>query len=792
MEILIFIIIACVIAYFVYNNLSETQFQKGVNLLQQGNTSLALEKFTELKEKHDQAGLKVAEIKFQIAQKLIQENHSEKAVSALKEVLEIRKGIKRNTINKKGLVAIEVKTSGEIAKIHYQKAQDFLKNGDTISAYSSFEEALLWCNEDTQIIKINSFIELAKIDYQNGVKGEKVNNFKSAIADYQKALSHFQSIEKSNFYYNVKSRIEICKFKQNITPDKVVLDELTDKNISSKNDLMFRYALYLAQNNEIPKCENVLSKCFHNSNVAEVIKIKTFCKEFYIEQAVKAIENINQIIFGENYEKSLQLYNQFDKIIPIIKKGLPNLLKEVEKIKSYLFSKLINQYFDNEAFEKLISHIASFPNFYEQPELLKNIGIACLRLANDNKITISNYQIIISTWLSAVYSDKVMLSSLDATTWDDDYTFTLIDSIGSQYIFENEVENVNFDDVSDDNISIGYTQKELVSIFESALDKISDAKLSKQAQDFYNAEKQALEKIIQTISTEIVYVPPYFAIQHNLNSIVLEHLALAFEDDQDMSILESGLRYVKDKAPIIFEHYKTAESFMSVCINAIKQKSVATLQSQNNNSNKAALNKFPALKKGFEEQMIRAFGAITDKESENENIIPLFEEVINLSPNKEQLKYQCANFITDLSIAKINNDKMKNERGLELLIKAYQLNSDSSRVTHNLAIVAKFNCMDMLNNGISTVCKTKLQELVKIKNALLTQNLRSELLPVYNGILRDIGKNNPNLLRLIKAAIEPPTISNIDDLLNGITSLNGAGLELVANLKLIKSLTEQK
>jgi hypothetical protein len=559
---------------------------------------------------------------------------------------------------------------------------------------------------------------------------------------------------------------------------------------------MFRYAFLLSQKGEISKCENILTKHFGSSNSLEVQKLKTYCQEYYTKIALKEIEKINEIMFSDNLNQTTKLYTDFDKITPIIKKGLPKLLTETEKVKSYLFSKLINQYFENGEFENVISHITKFTDFYEQPELLKNIGITCLRLANEGKITNTNFQNIISTWLTAVYSDRVILNSLATTSWDDEYTFTLIHSIGSHYAFDNEVENVNFEEVSEDNISIGETQRELLSFFETALSKITDSKLSKQVQEFYSQEKEAIEKIIETISTEIVYAPPYFAKQHNFQDTILKYLAEEFESKQDTSILQIGFRYVKNNKPSIFEHYENAQKFVVACTNAIKQKSITTLKSQNLATNKTALAKFSNLKANFEEQMIRTFNGIIETEAENENLIPLFEEVINISPTKEQLKYQFANFIIDLAIAKINNNKINNEKGLELLIKAYQLNNKSARVAENLAIIAKVNCVDMLNESISNSCRSQLESLKKIKNGLLTQNLRNQLGEIFNGIMNQIRQGGAENAKPFEDYIGIKTQRTLLEELLGNrlgdnqVSLNATGIELAQKLKLIYELIQ--
>ena len=190
--------------------------------------------------------------------------------------------------------------------------------------------------------------------------------------------------------------------------------------------------------------------------------------------------------------------------------------------------------------------------------------------------------------------------------------------------------------------------------------------------------------------------------------------------------------------------------------------------------------------------MVKAFDSISNKEEENENIIPLFEEAINISASKDQLKYQCVNFIADLCVVKINGKRMKNERALELLVKAFQMQPKNSRIAHNLAILTKFNCMDMFNGGISSPCRSKLQEIIRIKNQPLIQNIKSELFDLFFDFMRNLENNNdPDVVRLFERAIGirfARPRSPFDDIILGGKSLNDEGRDLASKLKIIYQL----
>jgi hypothetical protein len=905
MGILIFIAVTAGIGYFVYNSLPATKFTKANELLTAGNLELALQKFYEIKEKHNEAGVKIAEIKFQIAESLINDRNNTEALKELQTVLEVRKGIYLNTINMPAFTAIETKArkviydihykeavslfnKGQInlaltnlenlkgkhskadvkiaevrlyiaeqalksnklddddvlllfsnvldvqkgmkssfskenskrfkeleqkaieaiTNIHYQKGQSFLKETKLDLAVDSFNAALKWCNDKMQNTKANCIAALIKIDYKKGTINEQKRNTKKAIVDYKNALGHFLENQKNTLFYDIQARIEICKLKENITPTKRNLTRLAGKNISSKNELMFRYAVHFAKKNEIEACEKILDDYFITNNSIEITQLRTFCKEYYQRKALMKIDLVNKVVFKNISEETTQLYNDFDNISITIKKGFPELSKKVDKFKPYLFSRLISEYFENEAFEEIITHITSFEKFYEEPELLKNIGIACLRIANNQQITSANYQNIISTWLTTVYSDRVILNSLEVTDWDDDYTFTLLNSIGSEYAFENDVENVNFDEVSSNNICIGETQRQLVSYFEAALNEISNADLSKKIQMFYNTEKEAIEKIITTISTEIIYAAPSFAKEHNLQDTILKHLVAEFKESEDISILEIGLLYTKGKQPTVFENYQIAKKFVSNVLHAIKNRRSIALGNQNTSSNKNALAQFPKISENFEGQMNMEFHSIMQEE-ESIATITLFEKGIEISSNKEQLKSKCSDFITNLVISRVNDGNMNNETSLLYLVKAYELNKNNHRISNNLATIVRFNCSDMLNNDISNAAREKLERLARIKNGLLTQSLKNELVEVFNTIMTQIRQNEEEVIKLfekeigirktrdfgiddyeltLKISIFEAKRTNKHDFNPFGPSLSREGLQLAAKLKIIYNL----
>ncbi len=89
------------------------------------------------------------------------------------------------------------------------------------------------------------------------------------------------------------------------------------------------------------------------------------------------------------------------------------------------------------AFEKL-KKVHS--DYLDNLTVLRNIAIVCLNMAESEQLNDSNYKEVISVWLTAIYQEKLFIKSLDYTSWDNSFTFSLYDAFG--HFNENTVGNL--------------------------------------------------------------------------------------------------------------------------------------------------------------------------------------------------------------------------------------------------------------------------------------------------------------------------------------------------------------
>ena len=121
----------------------------------------------------------------------------------------------------------------------------------------------------------------------------------------------------------------------------------------------------------------------------------------------------------------------------------------------------------DKAFDKLLT---MYPGYIDSDNQFRNVAIAALGLVESGNADGNVLKYAISIWLSAVYTDRLFVKSLDYTSWDDNFTFTLQGSLGKtrDYSYDNIPDNINFDaPVDNQNIAIKDVQSSLSARMET-------------------------------------------------------------------------------------------------------------------------------------------------------------------------------------------------------------------------------------------------------------------------------------------------------------------------------------
>lgn len=739
MEVVIVLVIIAVVGYLIYQSLPNTKLEKAQSLFNAKDYVQAINILNGIFEKHVDAPAKLAECKLKLGQ---QTSVKSEKLKYFNEVTEIRKRIS-NSASVGKFDSIEAKALFEIAKIQYEETKnDIEKLNQNIRFIDTANKK--GSESDFSSLKTKHFNDLADNHFKKAIEKEKSGKNSESVQSYNIAKDFAEKSNNDTVLNNSVARIAICQLKRN---DKISLDNLSKIQKSDKNyqkELYYRYAIQLLKSKEYSEAENIITTHL-NFQSSEIDKLKEILNAEKNNNAVKKVAEINNSI-EKLYNNSLSteelksLYDSIDKVSNDISFLDNQLSEKISAIKPTLFNRLLTQYISGEQYGNAITIIQKYPKFWESPELLKNLGICCYGYTSKGLLTERNYCIVISGWLTSVFSDRVILKSLDDTTWDDNYTFSLSEAIGSNYSQHEEIpDNVNYDEVTETNISIGATQKELLQQFETIIHKeIQDVKLSKLVNDFYDSEKEAIEKVIEVVENDIFFATPYFATSNGINNEIIKELDNDYHSYSNENALEAGVPYIKNSNSTVVYQYFFANDLVDRVITAINNENSTAIKNLNTRDNKKWIEKFDNISSSVEDKLFNAIANKISEDDENEKLISVMEECISFSNQNEKLKHQYSSYVANYCISKVNDEEIDHFKALTLMKGAYLRSPNNPRVVKNFITLIRFNLMDMLNdrtrrtteiytildwvkNNMSQTYKQNSNELSKARREILQQ-----------------------------------------------------------------------
>jgi len=754
MEVVIILIVIGILGYVFYQTLPNPKFQKANSLFDSGNFDEAIKILETIFAKHPEAPSKLAECKLKQGQKA----KGNEALKYFSDAVEIKMRLPSNA-DKRKYELVEAKAQYGIALIQFNTAsavanpESKVKNlKDNLRFIDSATKSGIE-NDFSSLKKKHSF-ELAELYFQFGLQNEKAKQLSDAVQNYSSAKDYATESSNSKVLYNSITRIAICKLK--LKPKDIEFVSFNDFNKAEQkyaHDFFYRYVLYLLKKESYTDAETIL-KTHLNLPTKTIEQLKELLKTKQIKQAVRKVEEINTTI-EQLYEKSFPvdevktLYENLDSRISEIKPIIPDIADKLQAIKPSLFNRLLSHYISIEQFGNGINLIQKYPKFWDSPELLKNLGICCYGYTAKGNVSDKNYRIVISNWLTSVFSDKVILKSLDSTSWDDNYTFTLTDAIGSNYQQHSDLpDNANYDDITDTNISIGATQRELLQQFETLLHKtISDPSLSKSVHDCYAEEKEAIQKIVSVISSDILFAAPHFAKSYGLNEEIIKELDNDYSEYSNEESLEAGVPYLKGNADTFVREYATARETVSTMVTAIQNEKLNDLKAVATEKKRAIIEKYETINDSMEDSLFHAFTSKIEEDGDNEDLIPLMEECIRFAKENSKLRAQCSTFIHDYCDS--NWRTKPAVKLLELLIKSIRQNPNNYRTAKSLTISINNNLMDIANDTSNSTSKiySLIEEVKTIRSQVLKDALK-ELIVLRKKVLNSIGADAARTITL--------------------------------------------
>ena len=791
--IIIFVAIA-IVGFIIYQLLPSTRFQKANSFFDCGNLVEAIKIYDSIISKHPDAPAKLAECKLKAGINAKSKNENE-AIKYFNDIILIKRRL-TNKANMIKFALVESKANFEIAQLNFNKiCLDYNLEYKT----TKLKENLRYidisikngCENDFLALRNKHLSELEEINFYVAKQFEKTENFEDAIQFYSMANDFAEQLTNSKFKYSSLARIAICNLKKIKSVESIDFHVLNQSPVEYKKDFYYRYVIKLLYEENYIEAESFLSENLNYTSPA-IDKLKEIIRNRKTNVAIEIVNNINQDL-DQLYEKSFpvddvkNLYDTLDKNIEQVILGIPNLDIKLQELKPSLFNRLLINYINDEKYAQAINLIRKFPLFWESPQLLKNLGISCFGYTAQGNLTEKNYPMVISSWLTAVYSDKVILKSLEDTSWDDEYTFSLSNSIGSFYAHHSELPvNVNYDDISDTNISIGAAQKELLQQFEVLINqKILDSSLAQNVDDFYHQEKEAIEKIISVINQDILFAAPRFAKLYGINDNIIEILNNDYVEYGLEESLEVGIPYLNNNSEGSVKEYGKAKDAITGIISSIQSEDISKLKTNLSSVNKLLIEKFESTRESVEDLIYNTFFTKIEENDENEKLINLMSECINFCAQNEKLRFQCSNYIADFCVAKVNEGEIDNYKALSLIKNAYLYSLDNQRISQNIITLIRMNLMDILNKRtIHANSIYKILDEIIPKRSLAFKEFSFELFQARKDLLDQLKESGVEISILTTESL----ISSFHDSYE--SSLTEEGIKLKSVLSYLKKLSE--
>lgn len=523
---------------------------------------------------------------------------------------------------------------------------------------------------------------IAKYRWEIGNEQEEDHEFDKAISTYRDTINENVSAYSKKAEY----RFLICKVKLGQITEDVEQDidyMLQQKaNQSLHNDLAYRYACYLIKAIRPNDAERIVQDYIPGET-----QLAAICTNLYIKESEKYLQEFNDkfalIEDGKlSLEEASDFYKRFDHYKQVISRNLTDTTNKFVTYRRKLENYIIKAYFDKEmyadAFEKLPR---IYPNFFEDDTNFRNVAIAALgTVESDEPIGDELCKKAISVWLSAIYNDRLFVKSLDYTSWDDQYTFTLEESLGgtSDYDYENLPDNINFDEpVENENISIAAVQNSLISRMEMF---VRDDRPSLET--FFNTEKDALDAMIELrLDEKCIVAAPFFAKQtkHILESIKDSfdtELTHGYGNEED--VLALGVQYGFTDGE--FGKYKEAKGWADLYKSAANQNVRELHQRLANLPQIKAFSKlYDSVKSFFSNKMSES---IKDKMNYRK-FIDTYEQIC-LAFNDTPLSMAFSQYANGEVVHLLNDDSMSLRDGIGYMVRIYKVAPSSIQVKKNL------------------------------------------------------------------------------------------------------------
>lgn len=540
------------------------------------------------------------------------------------------------------------------------------------------------CGEEkSDVLLKNINNELVIIHKKQGYKYEQEGLYSDAVSSYFTLSSIADT--RTRTWCKIRSTICNVKARKDVTEEEIRKILAHVGFAKEKKDVAYRYSLYLIANKRAEK-----SLSFVSEYLPEESDLIAVCNNECIKEAEVLLGELNQTLErfrngiatlseAEKLSESLDVYD--GKLSPHLSEVHSKIVSLRPALRSYILSKC----FEEGNFDQALKYLkSSGKNWYEDDVYFRNVAIACLGIAENGKLNKLNYKAIISCWLTAVYRDQLFVKSLNYTSWDDSYTFTLENSLGGSKsdTYDSLPDNVGYDvPVEGSVISISEVQQSLLNRFENALND-KDAIF----RDFFEEQKDAMDSLVKlNMDYPCIIAAPYMA---NTTRKCLDEIkeALNYEYDNygSENILKVGILYNLNSG--IYSDYKEASNNTRNCVTAAKSMLVTKVRSAFDGSIIDSIQEFSDLYSSFITEIQSILSQATKSGTSYKKVLNVFS-IICQALNDNTLAYIFGNYINQSVVGKLNDESLDLASGLKDLVSAYMVAKSCYQLKNNIGSV---------------------------------------------------------------------------------------------------------
>mgnify|MGYP002575410964 FL=1 len=580
------------------------------------------------------------------------------------------------------------------------------------------------CGHATKLEEVNNLTSLiVKLKWSYALDLEHENAYDNAVAVYEStANEHVVSYQKRALFRSL-----ICRLKGNnldANSENSIKEALKEKSYEAlREDIAYRYVCYLIKDIRPADAEDIINKYLPGET-----DLLDLCKNLHIKEAEKCLaefnEKVKMISNGTlSTNEAINFFKEIDNYKSIISSQLTDTSAKFSKYKIQVKAYIIKSLFNDENYEGAFKILKRMhPKFIDNEVAFRNIAVASIGIIESEASNDTLLRTAISIALSAVYTDKLFVNSLDQTSWDDQFEFTLDESLGhsTDEDYEELPENVNFDSPIDNQIvSIKDVQNNLLTRIETAIRSKHDS-----LESFYQNEKDALDQLLALNLDEHCYIAtPGFAttdetIQTNIKEALDYEYNQGYGNQEDVLVV--GLKYSFRDGK--YYTYELAIKALEKCKQALSSTNSTTLlKTAFSSSNVTSIKEYDKLFSDLQASCSNAMNNSIRAKMAYGTFLDYYE-IVCKAVNDIRMSMSCANYINGEIVQRLNNKTMKLREGISYMVRIYNLAPSNVQVKNNLEGILG-NLIHEAEESNSTLDRNALNQALRDTNGVFNSKM---------------------------------------------------------------------